>query len=591
MSFYESLDVFVGAGLMAAAPAVGCNVPPGAVAAGTGLSRFLRERGDGGRFGDILDRLAQEVWLSRDTHGIPVELAEKHAIALVDILEQCRPKPDDISAAIAAPTEAKASVAARIAVDVVSRAQNENLVAPAGILDHVAFFMLERLFLQLTVDPNLLPALEPVIAAYAAGSSASRLPAPSAEPASPAPAVAPQAAATAPSANLPAHAPDGGAMQATIEAVRSRYGISEAAMRRFIAILDVQQLKPEARASRLEELAIWLQVTTAQLSKQSNEDPAVRRLKLEAAEALSAGDFERAMERLKEIRSAVRGQRRRTQERLEDEIHQLKLQQIEEAAACARLAEFAFARGEYDSASELFAEAADSVPTTEPLLRLNYALRQADTLFRKGDSADDEIALSAAAEHYRRALASAENHRNKELAVAARCALGETLARTSRSATGTGQLREAVNAWRDALTAMDPAREPRRVANVYAALGDALYRIAERDGEETRVDQAADAYGEAVNLLDQKMAPLDWALAQLGRGTCLLRIAEREGKDRLWLDAASALVPALEVLEAEGLGEVGRHARDGLRSFHANWSRLLGKPEDTGESPRTGTLH
>lgn len=595
MSFYESLDVFVGAGVMASATAFGCPMPEGAVAAGSGLSRFLRDRGEGGRFGEILDRLAQEVWLSRDTHGIPVELAEKHATALVGILEKVRPQPDKIVAAINAPIEQKTQAATAAAVDIVARAHQADMFRAGGLLDHVALFLLERLFVQLTTDSALLQNLVPMISAYGAGSASATAPAGS-EPAPAAASGPPLAAAALAPAPVPVQQPL--ATQSATNAIQERYDISPAAMRRFVSILDSQQLKPEARAGRLEELAVWLQVTTAQLVKPSNDDPQVKRLKTEAAEALAAGEFERAMDLLKEVRSTIRGLRRRTQERLEDEIHQLKIQQIEEAAACARLAELAFARGEYDVASELFAEAADSVPTSEPLLRLNYALRQADTLYRQGDCTDDDVALSAAAEHYRRALAAAEQHKNRELVVAARCALGETLSRVSRKSGRSDALREAVKTWQAALALMDRTREPRRVATVLSALGDAFFRIGERDGDEACFDESVAAYAEAETLLDSGGSPLDWALVQLGRGTGLLHIAEREGKDRLWLEAASTLVPALEVLEAQGLGEVGRHARESLRSFHANWARMLGRPSDVSTDPnlspgarRTGTLH
>lgn len=597
MSFYESLDVFVGAGLIAVLEAAGAPVPAGAVAAGTGLSRFLRDRGDANRFGEILDRLAQDVWLSRDTHGIPVELAEKHATGLVTILEHVRPAAARLAAAIDAPVDLKLTHASATAVEIVSRAHQQNLLTSTGLTDHIAMFMLERLFVQLTVDSDLLRSLEPMISAYIAGTIASQPKVHST------PATAPDQLAPVVSGGGIVIKPQGNTQQSALALIQERYGIGNAAMHRFMAIIEAQKLKPESRLARLEELAIWLQVTTKQLTKPTNDDPGIRRIKAEAAEALATGEFERAMDRLKEVRSELRGQRRRTQERLEDEIHQLKLHQIEEAAACARLAELAFARGEYDAASDLFAEAADGVPTSEPLLRLNYALRQADTLHRKGDLLGDDVALSAAAEHYRRALGSAEKHQNTELVVAARCALGETLSRMSRDTESIDQLSEAVSAWRAALSMMDRNREPRRIAAILTSLGDAIYRLSERfenrdENNEFRIDEAAHAYGEAAALLDSRSAPLDWALAQLGRGSCLLRIAERDGKDRFWLEAATALVPALEVLEAEGLGEVGRQARESLRSFHANWSRLLEKPASAANDqslpqaravPRTGT--
>ena len=534
MSFYESLDIFVGAGLMSAAPAVGATVGPGGVAAGAGLSAFLRERGETGRFGEVLDWLAREVWLSQDTRGIPVEAAQIHARALAGILEQIRPKPEQVTAALAAAPEDRTADAAAIAVDIIARAHEQSLFKDQDLTDHVALFLIERLFVQLTADSSILSSLGPHLLAFAQSTADEAAPSPpadtpeaaaestpevAAEPAAPEPAPTPEAQPPS-AASVPAPAapttPAPAASTSLTDGVRQRYNVSEAAMRRFAAILEQQQLKPEERATRLEELAIWLQVTTAQLVKPSNDDPEIRRLKTNAAEALTNGDFESAMDSLNEVRRALRAMRRRTEQRLEDEMHQLKLQAIDEAAACARLGELAFAGGQYDNASELFAEAADSVPTSELAIRLNYSLRQADALYRKGDMADDELILSAAAEHYRRALQAAENHDNEELLVEARCALGSTLSRVSRFADGSTHLREAVDVWHGALRLMDRTVEPRRVANVFANLGDALYRIGNMDTETQSIKQAADAYTEAVSLLDSKELPLDWALAQLG---------------------------------------------------------------------------
>ncbi len=590
MSFYESLDIFVGAGLMSAAPAIGANVAPGGVAAGAGLSAFLRERGETGRFGEVLDWLAREVWLSKDTRGIQVEAAQKHARALAGILEQVRPKPEQVTAALAAQPEDRAADATAIAVDVIARAHEQDLFKAQDLTDHVALFLIERLFVQLTADASILSSLGPHLVAFAQSTPSEAAPSPAAEtsatmpdtvpaPSAPEPAPSPvertPSAASVPAPTVPT-SPAAAPTTSLTDSVRQRYNIGDAAMSRFEAILEAQQLKPEERATRLEELAVWLQVTTAQLVKPSNDDPEIRRLKTCAADALTNGDFESAMDFLNEVRRALRAMRRRTEQRLEDEMHQLKLQAIDEAAACARLGELAFAGGKYDNASELFAEAADSVPTSELAIRLNYSLRQADALYRKGDMADDELILSAAAEHYRRALQAAENHDNESLLVEARCALGSTLSRVSRFADNTTHLREAVDVWQGALRLMDRTVESRRVANVFANLGDALYRIGNIDTETQSIRQAADAYTEAVSLLNSNELPLDWALAQLGRGTCLLRLAEQEGQDRLWLDAAAALVPALELLEAGGLGEVGEQARASLRTFHANFARLLG---------------
>ena len=129
MGLYESLDVLVGAGLIASAPAVGCPMPAGAVRDGARLSALLRSRGEADAFGAVLDALAREIWLSQESKGLSLAEAEEHALAMAGALDACRPDPEDIRAALGfpapgAPRKANGvhSIEGRIAADVVSRA-------------------------------------------------------------------------------------------------------------------------------------------------------------------------------------------------------------------------------------------------------------------------------------------------------------------------------------------------------------------------------------------------------------------------------------------------------------------------------------
>src|SRR5690606_9858350 len=130
---------------------------------------------------------------------------------------------------------------------------------------------------------------------------------------------------------------------------------------RFSAIAEKQRTLPAREAWQIAELAQWLQDTRQQLLRPTNEPPEIRALKAKAAEALVSGDFEAAMELLKEVRRSFRAARRRTEQRLQEELEQLREEVHQEAMATADVAELAMARMDFQTAAELFEEAAESV--------------------------------------------------------------------------------------------------------------------------------------------------------------------------------------------------------------------------------------
>jgi hypothetical protein len=58
-------------------------------------------------------------------------------------------------------------------------------------------------------------------------------------------------------------------------------------------------------------------------------------------------------------------------------------------------------------------------------------------------------------------------------------------------------------------------------------------------------------------------------------GSALIRLGEQEDKRNNWLAAAGAMVPALEVFEAEGATAHADLARRTLKRFHEEWVGLL----------------
>src|SRR5690606_29703456 len=169
MSLYESLEVFVGAGVLALMPALGSAVPPGAVQSGGEFSGFLRARGEGGPVGDVLDRLAHQIWLSQDTRGIQMHVAEEHARKLAPVLDACRPDAELVKSVLEGRYPGGPVAAAEeIAAGLIGRAKTSGLQLLGALSEDVSSFLLEQLFLQILADARLLRELAPAAGQFLA---------------------------------------------------------------------------------------------------------------------------------------------------------------------------------------------------------------------------------------------------------------------------------------------------------------------------------------------------------------------------------------------------------------------------------------
>jgi len=608
MSLYESLDQFVGAGILASAPAIGSKIPVGSAVNGDRLAAYLREN-EVGAIGPLLDALAQDVWLAQDSRGIPYRVSVEHALLLTSVLAEFPPRPEEIASALELRRQASASPndstaqAQRIADDIAQRAKDAGVLGAPGILVHVIDFLLERLFARLLDDPALLPSLAQPIADFLARSEntmpmdalpnsnrGTRAGSPKVHAASPRqtainvqPLMKPQqapmsfpgfatGAATALALPEPHEVDDpvpqavpvaeestaiepriialfeGRGEAAVLDDIRIRYGLTTRALARFIGLLAAEGVVPERLLTRLEDLAAWLKTTREQLLKTSNESAEARRLKSRAAALLADGDLEQAAEVMKQIRRNVRDDRRKIEGRLEDEISALKLQMVEEAKATARLAELAMARFDFDSAAELFAEAADCIPQGDSEGQWRYATRQAEALARKGEERGDEIALTEAGKVYQRAARQAADARSAVGEAIAHAGLANTMCLLAAKEKSTDRIKEAIVVYKKALSAFAPTEESRRRAITYMQLGTALHIIADRDGEAGAAHEAAGAFREALNGLSREAAPLDWAMAQLGLANALVALEEKEKRPELLAQAVTAYREALKDL-------------------------------------------
>lgn len=558
MSLYESLDMFVGAGLIALAPVAGCQIPAGQSLSGGALSAHLRARGDGGPFGDVLDRLAHQIWLSQDTRGIPMHAAEEHAGKLAPIVSAYRPAADVI--ALAAGSDVGTAVN-RLTADVLKLAAGHPIAD--RIVPEIAEFLLQRLFVEMLADEHFVRGFAAGLTEFMATQSGR-------------PAV-PQLAA--PSPKVSAGAAPGTALaparSSEVGDLKKRYGLSDKAMARFSAIAEQNRASPARESRQIAELAQWLQQTRDQLIRPSNEPAEVRRLKLRAAEALTAGDFEAAMDLLKDVRRWLRDERRRTEQRLQEELSVLREQVHQEAMATADLAELAMARLDFKSAADLFDEAAGAMGEGDAVARLRFMLRRADALCYAGEDAADPQHLRSAANAYARAAELAGNVGEAKDLAAASQGLGNALLAVAEHEPSQQLYEQAGIAYRSALEVLSRETDPRVWALARMGLGNALASMSEIETSSTSVlEQATVAYKGALEVFTREAEPMRWAVTRLNMATVLFRLGEMKDRRENWLAAAAAIVPALEVFEEQGATAQADAARQTLQMLHRRWGAL-----------------
>ncbi len=558
MSLYESLEVFVGAGVVALLPAAGCPAPRGAALSGGEFSAFLRARGEAGPIGEVLDRLAHQIWLSQDSRGIQMHVAEEHARKLVPVSDACRPGAEAVIAALEGRHPGGLPAAAsEMAAEMMARAKGLGLPELAALSEDVCTFLLEQVFFQIMADHRLLRDIAPSANAFFAERS----------PAAPLLEAPPERPSTeltvAPKPN------------AELAALKEQYGLSEKALQRFSAIAERQSTLPAREAWQISELARWLQETRQQLLRPTNEPAAVRQLKAKAAEALLNGDFEAAMELLKEVRRSFRNARQRTEERLQEELEQLRVEMHQEAMATADLAELAMARMDFQVAADLFEEAAESIGRTDRAANLRFTLRRADALYYAGDETSNVPLLRQAVSAYASAAEQAGSSGEAKGLAAASQGLGNVLLAIAEHEPSRSLYEQASVAFRTALEVLTRETDPRIWGLARIGLGNALASMSEIEAASAlTLEQAAVAYRGALEVFSREAEPMRWAVTRLNMSTVLIRLGELKDRKENWLAAAAAIVPALEVFEAHGAVAQAEAARRALKMLHSRWDQL-----------------
>lgn len=166
--------------------------------------------------------------------------------------------------------------------------------------------------------------------------------------------------------------------------------------------------------------------------------------------------------------------------------------------------------------------------------------------------------------------------------------LGSTLLTIAETSRDPERLAESVEALSGALEIMTVERDRDTWITATMTLADALAALAEtEDPRADRLRSAIAAYQRVLLIVDRATAPISWATASMNLGSTLIRLGEEEDKRNNWLAAAGAMVPALEVFEAEGATAHADLARRTLKRFHEEWVGLL---SPTVSAPVTATV-
>ena len=147
--------------------------------------------------------------------------------------------------------------------------------------------------------------------------------------------------------------------------ISQRFGVTRTAVENFFRLLGERQVLAEDLDTKLRELAVRHLNLVHQLRRMGASDPEVERLRGEAAAAVGRGEYSAAEAMLRRAREEDLA----VEQRLQEQLAQRRASRTETTAALAEAAALGF---RYDEAAALFREAADLVPTNEPLRRCQY---------------------------------------------------------------------------------------------------------------------------------------------------------------------------------------------------------------------------
>jgi tetratricopeptide (TPR) repeat protein len=220
--------------------------------------------------------------------------------------------------------------------------------------------------------------------------------------------------------------------------------------------------------------------------------------------------------------------------------------------------------------------ARDELPTS---LRIELQTGIGATLLEMAEYDKSTDVLDAAAAAYTAALTLLSRAESPDAWADASLNLGSALLALSDTNRDPRHLKGAVEALSGALEVLSIERNLEAWTTATVALADALAALAEAEAPSAdRLRVAIATYRRVLEVVDRAVAPISWATASMNLGSTLIRLGELEDKRNNWLAAAAAMVPALDVFEAEGATAHADLARRTLKRFHEEWVGLLAPP-------------
>jgi hypothetical protein len=335
-----------------------------------------------------------------------------------------------------------------------------------------------------------------------------------------------------------------------LSAIAERLGASQTSpdIGNLLRLIDERATELQALQDRLSVLA-------------RSDDPTITDRISRARVAIDAGDLATADRLLGEA--------------AQSDLAAIAIAEAQTNARRTRAAETIAERGRlaalqsaYNDSATLYAQAADTAPTSDVAARWRYRMGQANALRSYAEESGSTDAAHQAIGAYT----------NLALPLAPRDARPRDWAKTwselgvAHGILGTRgdetELQEAVASFQQALSVFTPQTDSVDWAAAQASLGLAMSGLAERDPN-ANLSGAISAFQAALSVLSPRSDPWDWARANVGLGIALDTQGERGGNEPL-LRAEDALSAALTVFTRE------RYPRD-WAGAQVNLANVRGK--------------
>ena len=286
----------------------------------------------------------------------------------------------------------------------------------------------------------------------------------------------------------------------------------------------------------LTKKAAEFKVLTERLSRLSDVDPEVGRLRLLAADALKAGHFNDAD-------SSLAAAELRDLAGLGDLETMARQKQLSAAETRGQRGDAAMLRTNpdaYREAAAHYAEAARIAMASDANIGRQYAIKQGLSLVTLGDEFGQNQALVDAVDFFQNKIATVDRNNNSLDWAEMQNDLGNALLTLGQRESGTEKLEQALASYREALKERTRERVPLDWAGTQNDLGNALSELGQRESGTEKLEQAVASYREALTERTRERVPLDWAGTQNNLGNALLTLGQREsGTEKLEQAVAS----------------------------------------------------